>query len=103
MGKSRLAGELAAEGRADGVRVLTGRAVPASEASPYRPLTEALLQALRGHPLPADDGLAPWRPALRAIIRAISPAVGGRGGDGHGRHSPAGRGEGGRGVARGPP
>jgi len=93
IGKSRLAGELAAEARADGVRVLTGRAVPASEASPYRPLTEALLQALRGHPLPDDDGLAPWRPALRAIIRAIAPTIAGHDGDGHGDHSPAVRGE----------
>jgi len=93
IGKSRLAGELAAEARADGVRVLTGRAVPASEASPYRPLTEALLQALRGHPLPDDDGLAPWRPALRAIIPAIAPTIDGHDGDGHGDHSPAVRGE----------
>ena len=64
IGKSRLAAELAAEARARGLRVLTGRAVPASAASPYRPLTEALLQALRAHPFPADDGLAPWRPGL---------------------------------------
>ena len=62
IGKSRLAAELAAEARARGVRVLAGRAVPASAASPYRPLTEALLQALRGLPFPADDGLTPWRP-----------------------------------------
>ena len=64
IGKSRLAAELAAEARARGLRVLTGRAVPASAASPYRPLTEALLQALRARPFPADAGLAPWRPAL---------------------------------------
>jgi len=89
IGKSRLAGELAAEARAGGVRMLAGRAVPASAASPYRPLTEALLQALRGYPFPADDGLTPWRPALRAIVPAIVPA----GGDGHGDHSPAVRGE----------
>ena len=69
IGKSRLAAELAADARARGARVLTGRAVPASIASPYRPLTEALLQALRGLAFPADDGLAPWRPALRAILR----------------------------------
>ena len=89
IGKSRLAAELAAEARARGVRVLTGRAVPASIASPYRPLTEALLQALRGFAFPADDGLAPWRPALRAIL----PAIAGPEGEGHGDHSPAVRGE----------
>ena len=89
IGKSRLAAELAADARARGVRVLTGRAVPASIASPYRPLTEALLQALRGFAFPADDGLAPWRPALRAIL----PAIAGPEGEGHGDHSPAVRGE----------
>ena len=89
IGKSRLAAELAAEARARGVRVLAGRAVPANAASPYRPLTEALLQALRGLPFPADDGLTPWRPALRAIV----PAIAGADGEGHGDHSPAVRGE----------
>ena len=71
------------------MRVLTGRAVPASTASPYRPLTEALLQALRGLAFPADDGLAPWLPALRAIL----PAIAGPEAEGHGDHSPAVRGE----------
>jgi DNA-binding CsgD family transcriptional regulator/tetratricopeptide (TPR) repeat protein len=89
IGKSRLARELAAEARACAVRVLAGRAVPASTASPYRPLTEALLHALRGHPFPADADLTSWLPALRAIIPAVVPA----GGDGHGDHSPAVRGE----------
>jgi predicted ATPase len=89
IGKSRLAAELAADARARGVRVLTGRAVPTSTASPYRPLTEALLQALRELAFPADDGLAPWRPALRAILPAIAVDEG----DGHGDHSPAVRGE----------
>jgi DNA-binding CsgD family transcriptional regulator len=74
IGKSRLASELAADARAHGVAVLTGRAVPAGSASPYRPLTEALLQALRGGPVPDDDGLAPWRPALSAIVPAIGGA-----------------------------
>jgi DNA-binding CsgD family transcriptional regulator/tetratricopeptide (TPR) repeat protein len=89
IGKSRLAAELAADARVRGVPVLTGRAVPAGAASPYRPLTEALLQALRARPFPADDGLAPWRPALRAILPAIASA----GGDGPGDHPPEMRGE----------
>jgi DNA-binding CsgD family transcriptional regulator len=89
IGKSRLARELAAEARARPVRVLAGRAVPASAASAYRPLTEALLHALRGRPFRPDAGLIPWLPALRAIIPSIVAA----GGDGHGDHSPAVRGE----------
>ena len=75
IGKSRLASELAAEARACGAAVLAGRAVPASGSIPYRPLTEALLQALRERPLLDDPGLALWLPALRAIIPTIpSPA-----------------------------
>jgi DNA-binding CsgD family transcriptional regulator len=74
IGKSRLAAELAAEARARGAAVLTGRAVPAGGASPYRPLTEALLQALRSGPYPADDALAPWRAALRVIVPALDSA-----------------------------
>ena len=74
IGKSRLAAELAAEARARGAVVLAGRAVPAGSASPYRPLTEALLQALRSAPYPADDALAPWRAALRAIIPPLDGA-----------------------------
>jgi predicted ATPase len=76
IGKSRLASELAAAARARGVTVLTGRAVPGDIASPYRPLTEALLQALRGRPFPADAGLTPWLPALRAMIPPAVPARG---------------------------
>ena len=89
IGKSRLASELAAAARAGGMTVLTGRAVPSDSTSPYRPLTEALLQALRGRPFPADAGLAPWLPALRAIIPAAVPSRG----SGHGDHWPAVRGE----------
>ncbi len=89
IGKSRLASELAAAARARGVTVLTGRAVPGDIASPYRPLTEALLQALRGRPFPADAGLTPWLPALRAMIPPAVPARGAA----HGDHSPAVRGE----------
>jgi DNA-binding CsgD family transcriptional regulator/tetratricopeptide (TPR) repeat protein len=74
IGKSRLAAELAAKARARGAVVLAGRSVPAGSASPYRPLTEALLQGLRSAPYPADDALAPWRAALRAIIPALDGA-----------------------------
>ena len=58
--------------------MITGRAVPGSGSTPYRPLTEALLQALRDRPLPADDGLLAWRPALRAIVPdPAAPALAG--------------------------
>jgi DNA-binding CsgD family transcriptional regulator/tetratricopeptide (TPR) repeat protein len=86
IGKSRLAREVADQARAHGMTVIAGRAVPASASTPYRPLTEALLQALRNRGLPADPDLAPWLPALRSIIPAGS-------GDSQGDHSPAVRGE----------
>jgi DNA-binding CsgD family transcriptional regulator len=89
IGKSRLAGELAAEARARGATVLAGRAVPTSASIPYRPLTEALLQALRERMFPDDRGLTPWLPALRAVI----PTIGGSEGDGRGDHATPVRGE----------
>jgi DNA-binding CsgD family transcriptional regulator len=89
IGKSRLASELAAEARARGAAVLAGRAVPASVSIPYRPLTEALLQALRERTFPGDPGLAPWLPALRVVI----PTIAGPWGDGHSNHAAPVRGE----------
>jgi DNA-binding CsgD family transcriptional regulator len=47
IGKSRLARELTGRARAAGAAVISGRAVPGGSSTPYRPLTEALLQALR--------------------------------------------------------
>ena len=89
IGKSRLASELAAEARAGGATVLAGRAVPTSAGIPYRPLTEALLRALRERAFPDDPGLTPWLPALRAVI----PTIGGSEGDGPGNHAAPVRGE----------
>jgi DNA-binding CsgD family transcriptional regulator len=71
IGKSRLARELAADARARGAAVVVGRAVPGGSTA-YRPLTEALLQALRDRPFPTDDDLVPWRPALSAIIPGLT-------------------------------
>jgi DNA-binding CsgD family transcriptional regulator len=68
IGKSRLARELADRARSQGAVVITGRAVPAGTSTPYRPLTEALLQALRERPLPTDGDLGPWLPALGMIV-----------------------------------
>jgi AAA ATPase-like protein len=73
IGKSRLAREVAVQAAGAGAAVVVGRGVPTGASAPYRPLTEALLQALRGHPIPGEASLAPWRPALGAII----PGIGG--------------------------
>ena len=89
IGKSRLARELADEARARGATVFAGRAVPASVSIPYRPLTEALLQALRERTFPGDPGLTPWLPALRAMI----PTIAGPRGDSHSDHAAPVRGE----------
>ena len=89
IGKSRLASELAAEARARGAMVLAGRAVPTSVSIPYRPLTEALLLALRKRTIPDDPSLTPWLPALRAMIPTIADPRG----DGHGDYAAPVRGE----------
>jgi DNA-binding CsgD family transcriptional regulator len=68
IGKSRLARELAGRARDRGVLVLTGRAVPAGGSTPYRPLTEALLQAQRHRAWPADEEAVRWQPALDLIV-----------------------------------
>ena len=76
IGKSRLAREVAGLARREGATVIAGRAVPAGQGTPYRPLTEALLQALRGSP-PADDAeLRPWWPALSAIVPGLGAPPG---------------------------
>jgi DNA-binding CsgD family transcriptional regulator/tetratricopeptide (TPR) repeat protein len=72
IGKSRLVRELAGHAVRCGAVAVTGRAVPAESGTPYRPLTEALLQILRDRPLPGDTGLAPWLPALRAVLPGIA-------------------------------
>ena len=68
IGKSRLIRELARMAAGRQVPVVMGRAVPASATAPYRPVTEALLQLLRRHPLPDDPSLAPWLPHLAALL-----------------------------------
>ncbi len=89
IGKSRLASELAAEAQERGATVLAGRAVPTSGSIPYRPLTEALQQALRERTFPDDPGLTPWLLALRAMIPTIADPRG----DGHSEHTAPVRGE----------
>jgi len=75
IGKSRLVRELAGDARSLGALAVTGRAVPTGSGTPYRPLTEALLQAVRDKPPPADGELAPWLPALQAILPGIGAAA----------------------------
>lgn len=74
IGKSRLVRELTAQARTLGATVVTGRGVP-GPAGPYRPLAEALLQAVRRRPLPDDPALASWRPALAAIVPTLGDHV----------------------------
>ena len=71
IGKSRLARELAARARGIGAAAVVGRAVPSGTATPYLPLTEALLQALRDREVPDDAGFAPWRPVLGALVPTL--------------------------------
>ncbi len=72
IGKSRLVRELAATARGQRIAVVTGRAVPTSASTPYRPLTEALLQAMRDRAFPDDEDLGPWLPALRGVVPGLS-------------------------------
>ena len=74
VGKSRLLGELADLGRGRGDLVVTGRGVPSGTTAPFRPLSEALLQAVRGRELPAA-GLGPWLAALRDVLPAQPAAA----------------------------
>ena len=76
VGKSRLLGELAEVTRTRGGLAVTGRAAASGAASPFRPLSEALLQALRAREL-TSIGLGPWSAALRSVIPVqASDAVG---------------------------
>ena len=68
VGKSRLVRELATLARAQGMLVLTGRAVPASSPTPYRPLTEAFLGVSR-------TGVRPSGPELTGFTGPIGRLV----------------------------
>lgn len=76
IGKSRLAGELAADAEAKGLSTAFGRATLTSAATPFGPLTQVLLQLLRGRPLPADEGFRLWRAALAPVVPAFGPDAG---------------------------
>ena len=67
VGKSRLRRELADVARVHGGLVIPGRAVASGATTPYRPLTEALMQGFRGSGWP-DAELGPWQAALRDVL-----------------------------------
>ena len=71
IGKSRLAREVAGWATEQGVPVVTGRAVPASMSTAFRPVTEALLQLFRRRPLPNEPGLEPWLPLLQPLLPVL--------------------------------
>jgi predicted ATPase len=68
IGKSRLARELTTLAESRGAAVVVGRAVPSGASVPYRPLTQALFQAMRVLEVRDEAGLRPWLPALGAIV-----------------------------------
>ena len=72
IGKSRLARELSSRAAGCGIRVVAGRAVPQSATAAYRPVTDALLQLMRGRALPGDAGMTPWMPALGGLLPVLS-------------------------------
>lgn len=72
VGKSRLAREALEAARQLGMLVVAARAVPVGASTPYLPLAEAVLQAIRHRPLAADPDLDPWLPMLGSMIPAIS-------------------------------
>ncbi|GAA2835647.1 hypothetical protein GCM10010441_70140 [Kitasatospora paracochleata] len=68
IGKSRLAADCAYQAIAEGMVVLRGRGSTAGAPVPFRPIAEALLSLFRVGGPPQDPGLAPYRPALSALV-----------------------------------
>ncbi|MFB7665883.1 helix-turn-helix transcriptional regulator [Kitasatospora sp. NPDC056138] len=68
IGKSRLAAECAYRAIAGGTVVLRGRGSSTGAPVPFRPIAEALLSLFRVGGPPQDAGLAPYRPALAALV-----------------------------------
>ncbi|MEJ2887286.1 AAA family ATPase [Actinomycetospora aeridis] len=69
-GKTRLARATVDAARADGLRLLAGRAVPGPSPTPYRPLTEAFLAAFRSAPPPTARELHGFG---RQVARLVPP------------------------------
>ncbi len=62
VGKSRMTRELSAAAARYGMRIVSGRAVPSSTATPYRPLSEAVVQLCRDAGDEARTELSAWLP-----------------------------------------
>jgi DNA-binding CsgD family transcriptional regulator len=76
IGKSRLAQEVATMAASRDVPVLRGRSVPGSEATGFRPLSEALAPiASEVAGSLAGEDLAPWLPALAAIVPTLQTGL----------------------------
>jgi DNA-binding CsgD family transcriptional regulator/tetratricopeptide (TPR) repeat protein len=70
IGKSRLVHEVSSMAAVRGARVLRGRAVPGSGGAAFRALSEALAPVVAETVFEAE--LAPWLPALAAILPTVS-------------------------------
>ena len=68
IGKTRLAQRASELAGQAGVRVTVGRSDAAFSASPFRPLSEALLMAARGRPVPEADTLRPYVAVLASLV-----------------------------------
>jgi len=68
IGKSRLAEQMRAVAVQVGLRVVTGRAMPAGVCGPLGPFAELILEATRGQPVPGDEDLAPYLAVLASVV-----------------------------------
>ncbi len=68
IGKSRLVGHMSAVGARAGVRVVTGRALPAGVGGPLGPVAEVIMAVTRDYPAPSDPDLAPYLAVLASVV-----------------------------------
>ena len=68
VGKSRLAGHMSAVAARAGVRVVTGRALPAGISGPLGPVAEIIMAVTRDRPAPSDPDLAPYLAVLASVV-----------------------------------
>jgi hypothetical protein len=68
IGKSRLAEHMSLLAARAGVRVVTGRAMPAGAGGPLGPVAEVIHEITRGRPVPADADLAPYLAVLASLV-----------------------------------
>jgi DNA-binding CsgD family transcriptional regulator len=73
IGKSRLAEHMSALAARAGIRVVTGRAMPAGIGGPLGPIAEVVQDIGRGRPVPADQELAPYLAVLASAVAHWRP------------------------------